>query len=67
MVSETRIVLVKPGDVLIFGNCGDLGCTGTFTHALESLKYELHLKAVLVFDEDIDLAVVPGVVDGEGA
>jgi len=57
-VSATRVVLVKPGDVLIFGNVGD-AASGDWS-GVESLKELLGLKAIVVFDEDIDLAAVPG-------
>lgn len=61
MMTETRIVLVKPGDVLIFGNVGGIGDMS----ALSPIKELLGLKAVLVFEGDIDMASVPA--DGSGA
>lgn len=60
-MNETRVVLVKPGDVLIFGNVGPV--EGDWT-GVGNLKDLLGLKAVLVFTEDIDLAAIP---DGAGA
>jgi hypothetical protein len=63
-MSDTRIVLVKPGDVLMLGNVtlpeneGDLDL---FLMALSTLKDTLGLAHdILVFEDDIDLAVKPG-------
>lgn len=67
MATDTRVVLVKPGDVLIFGNVGDLlDCDGRpsgVADALDFIKHLLRLEAVLIFEADIDMAVA----DGKGA
>lgn len=60
-MSDTRIVLVKPGDVLILGNVTipeDEAARDAVTSALRTLKETLGLvHDVLVFEDDIDLAV----------
>lgn len=62
-MADTRVVLVKPGDVLIFGNIGDSVDVEEAADAARSLKDHLRLAAIWFFNEDIDLAVV----DGKGA
>lgn len=59
MSAETRVVLVKPGDVLIFGNCGDIEWDARSQIALDRIKEKLDLGHVLIFEADIDLAAVP--------
>ena len=56
-MSEARIVLVKPGDVLIFGNVTVDVDNPVLTETMASLKEMFGLAGVLVFDDDIDLAV----------
>lgn len=57
MSDTARIVLVKPGDVLIFGNVSvDMDAT-VFTETMTTLKEQLGLAHILVFEDDIDLAV----------
>jgi hypothetical protein len=64
MASDTRIVLVKPGDVLMLGNvalpelASDLDA---FHAALSTLRETLSLEHICVFEDDIDLAVKPTV------
>jgi hypothetical protein len=61
-MSDTRIVLVKPGDVLMLGNVTlpeDEDALEAFDSALRTLKDALGLEHVLVFEDDIDLAVKP--------
>lgn len=53
-----RVVLVKPGDVLVFGNVGDLSAD-SLANGAEFLKERLGLAAVVFFAADIDLAAVP--------
>lgn len=58
MANAKRVVLVKPGDVLVFGNVGEISAEDA--HGLvQMLKERLHLSAVVVFTGDIDLASVP--------
>jgi hypothetical protein len=59
---ETRVVLVKPGDVLCFGNVGHMRpeALDRISAAMAPLKEDLGLREVLAFDEDIDLTVVAG-------
>jgi hypothetical protein len=62
-VSDTRIVLVKPGDVLMLGNVtlpkGE-DAVLAFSQALRTLRETLGLAGeILVFEDDIDLAVKP--------
>lgn len=63
-VSEAaRIVLVKPGDVLIFGNVSVAPDSPLMTAAMTQLKEVLGLAQILVFEDDIDLAVQQGSTD----
>lgn len=55
--SETRLVIVKPGDVLVLANVGPLG--DEVPDLLRALKEDLGLAHVLVFAEDADLSAVP--------
>jgi len=59
--AEMRVVLVKPGDVLIFGNVGKVGtiAASQLQDALAGVKEALNLAQILVFEADIDLASVP--------
>lgn len=53
----TRVVLVKPGDVLVFGNVGEqrhVACAAT------ALRDQLGLREVLLFAGDVDMTAVPG-------
>lgn len=62
MSDETRVVLVKPGDVLLIGNVGafDDSAMEALAVALAPLKLALGLATdVLVFEADIDLGVLP--------
>jgi hypothetical protein len=54
---ETRLVTVKPGDVLVLANIGPLG--DDLPDLLTALKDELGLRYVLVFERDPDLSVIP--------
>lgn len=53
----TRVVLVKPGDVLVFGNVGHL--TPEDMDRLRPLKDTLRLAHIVAFPGDIDLAAIP--------
>lgn len=53
-----RVVLVKPGDVLVFGNIGDCD-PETVAPAATLLKDVTGCSAVLFFNADIDMAAVP--------
>lgn len=64
MADGTRVVLVKPGDVLIFGNVGSIGPDEI--EKLPNLRDALGLRAVLVFEDDIDLAAVPSALLDNG-
>lgn len=55
--AETRLVTVKPGDVLVLSNVGPLG--DNLPDLLTALKDELGLRYVLVFEGDPDLSVIP--------
>lgn len=64
-MSETRVVLVKPGDLLIFGNVGSACYDAESLNILGArLKELLGISYVVFFEDDIDLAAVPS---GEGA
>lgn len=63
MMADTRIVLVKPGDVLMLGNVTlpeDEAALESFEAALSTLRETLGLEHVCVFEDDIELAVKPG-------
>lgn len=55
--AETRLVTVKPGDVLVLANVGPLG--DRLPGLLAALKDDLGLRYVLVFEGDPDLSVIP--------
>jgi hypothetical protein len=59
-VSDTRIVLVKPGDLLVIGNVGALyeDEQDPDLTPLTTIKEALGLAGVVVFEGDIDLAAV---------
>lgn len=59
-MSGTRVVVVKPGDVLIFGNVSADQNTSAFAETMRSLKEQLGLARILVFEDDIDIAVQSG-------
>jgi hypothetical protein len=59
MAGDTRIVLVKPGDVLILGNVTSFPDDDRLHTALSTLRERLRLSEVFVFEDDIDLAVKP--------
>lgn len=60
----TRIVLVKPGDALVFGNVGDVPERVAATAA--ALRDQLRLAAVVLFQGDIDMTAVPSSLSGGG-
>jgi hypothetical protein len=57
---EARIVLIKPGDVLVIGNVGALPeeSWGPAVDHLTPLKEALGLAGVVVFEGDVNLAAV---------
>lgn len=65
MSSTTRILLIKPGDVLLIGNTGQLYETQStedtqhLAAVIEAFKDALGIKAVFLFEEDIDIAALP--------
>jgi hypothetical protein len=62
-MTGARIVLVKPGDVLLIGNVGKIECDDwpAATGHLETIKAAFGLAGLVVFAGDIDLAAVtPG-------
>lgn len=54
-----RAVLLKPGDVLLIGNVGELtpALAKAAGHLASQLRTTLGLAHVVLFHEDIDLAV----------
>lgn len=50
-----RVVLVRPGDLLVFGNVG----WDTQNVDLEPIETALGLAGIIFFAADIDMAVVP--------
>ena len=57
MCDSTRVVLVKPGDVLLLGNVGHIVDPVACANALKGLA-DVGIARTLVFAEDIDLAAV---------
>jgi hypothetical protein len=59
-MDSTRIVLIKPGDVLVIGNVGSLPMEAveSLQPGLVDLKDRLGLAGIAVFEGDIDLAAV---------
>ncbi|GFH34305.1 hypothetical protein [Streptomyces pacificus] len=58
-MSDTRVVLVKPGDLLLIGNVGELDTDTLYEQVpqlLENIKTALGLAGVVIFEGDIDLA-----------
>lgn len=60
--SLARVVLVKPGDVLVFGNVGRT--SERFAATAGALRDQLRLGAVVLFPGDIDMAALPGSAHG---
>jgi hypothetical protein len=58
MENETRVVLVKPGDVLVFGNVGPIDADQVEA-ITTGLRDVLGFDRVAFFESDIDLAAVP--------
>jgi hypothetical protein len=61
-MSDTRIVLVNPGDVLILGNVAipvDKEAREAFDTVFHTLKETVGLAHVLVFEDGVDLMVNP--------
>ncbi|WNI16922.1 hypothetical protein [Actinacidiphila sp. ITFR-21] len=56
-MSDTRIVLVKPGDVLIIGNAPSIDHEEV-APLLTGLRQQLGLARIMLFSDDIDLAAV---------
>ncbi|MGP4092978.1 winged helix-turn-helix domain-containing protein [Nonomuraea sp. KM90] len=61
-VSSTRIIIVRPGDVLAIGNCGEVSERAAATAS--ALRDQLRLSEVLLFEGDIDMAALPGSLHG---
>jgi hypothetical protein len=55
--TETRFVIVKPGEVLVIANVGPLRYG--VPDLLGALKEDLGLAHVLVFEGDVDLSAIP--------
>lgn len=59
--NESRVVLVKPGDLLVLGNVGEMTSESlaAMQDAINALKEKLRLAGVVLFESDVDLAAVP--------
>jgi len=55
--AETRVLLVKPGDALVFGNVGRFDLEDIGPH-LTPLRDALGLKGIFIFEADIDMDAV---------
>lgn len=58
----TRVVLVKPGDVLILGNVQvDVTKLGSFGQAVETLRNTMGLRQIVICEDDVAMATdTPG-------
>lgn len=53
----TRVVLVKPGDVLIIGNVQvDFTKLGAFGQAVETLRDTMGLRQIVICEDDVSIA-----------
>lgn len=59
MSDETRVLLVKPGDVLLIGNVGFDADPTWIQKCVEHMQRNFGIRAV-IFAADIDVAMVPG-------
>lgn len=58
MSEGKRVLLIKPGDILIFGNVGDVEHSD-MAPALTKLREVLGIEQVFVFAENIDMDSIP--------
>lgn len=60
MSDGVRVVLLKPGDVLLIGNVGQLGedAVDALNQAASQLRSALDLAGVALFEGDIDLSAM---------
>jgi hypothetical protein len=56
--NETRVLLIKPGDLLLIGNVGEVGDPEQVQTLVRDLGRQLGIK-ICVFSADIDIAKVP--------
>lgn len=61
-----RFVLVKPGDVLVFGGVGSV-TSDQAEHLVRLLRDELGIEHVVFFAGDIDMDAVPASAIGGGS
>lgn len=54
---DTRVLLIKPGDVLLIGNVGDLDPEGA-PEAAAAIQDAIGVR-IVIFTEDIDIDKVP--------
>ncbi|WP_327377997.1 hypothetical protein OG393_30970 [Streptomyces sp. NBC_01216] len=62
-MSDTRVVLLKPGDLLLIGNVGSLGDDDAILEAAkisQALKEKLGLGGLVMFEGDINLDAAKG-------
>lgn len=53
----TRVVLVKPGDVLILGNVQvDVTKLGAFGQAVETLRDAMGIRQIVICEDDVSIA-----------
>lgn len=57
MADETRVVLIKPGDILLIGNLGDYFDPDAVRSAISDLGDRIGVK-VYAFAADIDIAKI---------
>lgn len=56
---DTRVLLIKPGDVLLIGNVGGFVDPNEVSAAVNALQDAVGVR-IFVFSEDIDIDKVPG-------
>jgi hypothetical protein len=59
-LNDRRAVLLKPGDLLIIGNVGDLdpGALESMRVGLIELRESLDLAGIVIFEEDVDMTTI---------
>lgn len=60
MPGDSRAVLLKPGDLLVIGNTGELSpeAVASCQVGLVEIKEALSLAGVVIFEENVDLTAI---------
>lgn len=59
-LNERKAVLLKPGDLLIIGNVGEMdpGALESMRVGLIELRESLDLAGIVIFEEDVDMTTI---------